>query len=354
MACDSVLSFSIVLPDSTLTTVTATSHPDLYFALRGAGQVNFGIVTSFTYEIIQLPNPAGLWDGNKMYSFDKAPEIIQLWHTVHTESLPKDLDVGGFNVYGYLQAYGAWFVVDRYIHTAHDNASTWPAIWAPFEKIEGLPDTTRVAIRPYSEISIEIAASSPYGTRNIYATFSYTPSAALDTRLIEIFQEEVEHIKHIEGILPCLVLQPLSTNAISLMSKNGGNALGLTPADGPLVIASIAWAWTNAADDAATYAAYRKFFVRGEAAAKEMGLLHRYRYANYAEASQDLWAGYGEENAARLRKLQREVDPMGVFVKGGLASVGFKLNEKVKEEVVGGVKGADGAGERVTDRKSEL
>ena len=148
-------------------------------------------------------------------------------------------------------------------------------------------------------------------------------------------------------------MQPLATNTIKLMSKNGGNALGLTPSDGPLMIANIAFAWKNAADDNAAYAAYHKFFERAEKVAKEMGLWHRFKYANYAEESQDVWAGYGEESVERLRKVQRSVDPRGVFVKGGLAGVGFKLN--VKEGLKGEDAGAGaGASGRLTDRKSEL
>ena len=80
-----------------------------------------------------------------------------------------------------------------------------------------------------------------------------------------------------------------------------------------------------------------------------MGLWHRFKYANYAHANQDVWGGYGEENVARLKKVQREVDPTGVFVGGGLAGVGFRLN--VKGEKEGGAKG------KVADtrsRKSEL
>lgn len=352
LACDSVLSYSLVLPDTTvLPAVTAKSHPDLFFALRGAGHANFGIVTSFTFTTIPLPNPAGLWDGIKMYSFDKAPAIISAWHTVYTVSLPNDLDIGGFNVFGYVQPYDAWFVVDRYVHTSHPTNTTWPAIWAPFDAVEGVPDTTRVAIRPYSDITIEIGAQSPHGMRNIYATFSHRPSIDFATKLLELYEEHVTPIKNVEGILPALVMQPLSTNAISLMSRNGGNALGLTLADGPLVITSIAWMWKNAADDAVMYAAYRKFLPEAEDLAKEMGVWHRFKYANYAEASQDVWSGYGEENLKRLKKVQRRVDPDGVFVKGGLAGVGFKLNEKVVDAAAGESGAAKGKG---TSRKSEL
>jgi hypothetical protein len=312
--------------------------------------VNFGIVTSFTYETIPLPNPAGLWHANKMYSFDKVPEVIQAWHTVQTESLPKDLDIGGFNIHIYGQAYDSWFVIDHYVHTVHTDASSWPEIFTPFEKIDAVPDTTHISVRPYSNITVDIASFALSGKRNVYATFTYFPSVELTTKLLEIHQEEVTPIKAAEDLLPCLILQPLAQNSVALMSKNGGNALGLKSSDGTLVILSIAWSWKNAADDAAIFAAYHKFFARAEAAAKEMGLWHRYKYANYAEASQDVWAGYGEESLKRLRKVQREVDPKGVFVKGGLGGAGFKLN--VKEEVVR----EGGAAEKatVTDQKSEL
>ena len=284
-----------------------------------------------------------------MYSFDKVPELVQAWHTVQTESLPKDLDIGGFNIYAYVQPYEDWFVIDRYVHTAHADASSWPEIFAPFEKIDAVPDTTHISVRPYSNITAEIAVSTPDGNRNIYATFTHFPSVELTTKLLKIFQEEVAPIKAVENILTCLVLQPLAQNSVALMSKNGGNPLGLKSSDGTLVILSIAWSWKNAADDAVVFAAYRKFFERAEAAAKEMGLWHRYKYANYAEASQDVWAGYGEESVERLRKVQKEVDPKGVFAKGGLGGAGFKLN--VKEVVV---EGGAAEKEKVTDRKSEL
>ncbi|KIJ54881.1 hypothetical protein M422DRAFT_125731, partial [Sphaerobolus stellatus SS14] len=46
LACDNVLAFNLVTPTSQILTVTAQSHPDLFFGLKGGGN-NFGIVTSF-------------------------------------------------------------------------------------------------------------------------------------------------------------------------------------------------------------------------------------------------------------------------------------------------------------------
>jgi hypothetical protein len=44
-----------------------------------------------------------------------------------------------------------------------------------------------------------------------------------------------------------------------------------------------------------------------------MGLHHRYLYQNYVNVSQDVFAGYGEENHKRVKEVQAKWDPEGVF-----------------------------------------
>lgn len=46
MAADQVLSLEVVLPDGRFVSVSETSYPDLFWALRGGGGSTFGIVTS--------------------------------------------------------------------------------------------------------------------------------------------------------------------------------------------------------------------------------------------------------------------------------------------------------------------
>ena len=72
MACDSLIAAEVVIPSGTKSAqvITADLHnnSDLLWALRGAGNGNFGIVTSLTYKTTPLKKVAYLqatWDGLK-------------------------------------------------------------------------------------------------------------------------------------------------------------------------------------------------------------------------------------------------------------------------------------------------
>lgn len=234
-------------------------------------------------------------------------------------------------IFSYFAPYDMYMPSVRLVHTTHKTTETWPEVFSAYRDIEGLPDTTRVEIWPFSNITEELSVFSPYGNRNIYGTFTFSPSIELHDKILEIFKEEFDKIKHIEGMQPNVVMHPFSRRALSRMSKNGGNSLGLKEEDGPLVIVNYAGSWTHEKDDTAFYDAYYKWMNRSEAAAKEMGLWHRFKYINYAEGTQDVWTGYGEENLRRLKQIQRKIDPERVFTKGGLAGGYFKLNGKDEE-----------------------
>ena len=71
--------------------------------------------------------------------------------------------------------------------------------------------------------------------------------------------------------------------------------------------------WNNREDDPTCETAKRNIIDHITAASKEMGLHHQYIYWNYANISQDVFAGYGEQNPERLKGVQRKYDPEGVF-----------------------------------------
>lgn len=59
MIIDALLSVRLVTADGNILDVSKTSHPELFWGLRGAGQ-NFGIVTSATYKLSPLYRD-GVW-----------------------------------------------------------------------------------------------------------------------------------------------------------------------------------------------------------------------------------------------------------------------------------------------------
>ncbi len=58
LTIDSLLAAEIVTADGELLRVDATSHPDLFWAIRGGGG-NFGVVTRFQYRLVDLPSFVG-------------------------------------------------------------------------------------------------------------------------------------------------------------------------------------------------------------------------------------------------------------------------------------------------------
>lgn len=81
MACDSLIAAEVVLPSgpscAQVVKASLRTNPDLLWALRGAGNGNFGIVTSLTYKTTPLKKVAYLqakWSGLR-----HLPQIFDTW-----------------------------------------------------------------------------------------------------------------------------------------------------------------------------------------------------------------------------------------------------------------------------------
>lgn len=75
-AIDNVISFRVVLPGGKLVTASASSYPDLFWALKGAGP-NFGIVTSAVVKA--YPRSAAdrvAWTGGLIFTPDKLEQVV--------------------------------------------------------------------------------------------------------------------------------------------------------------------------------------------------------------------------------------------------------------------------------------
>ncbi|MEV0740751.1 FAD-binding protein [Streptomyces sp. NPDC050549] len=76
MACDTVTSARVVLADGRCVTASATDHPDLYWALRGGGGGNFGVVTSYTLTTAPVAEIAVAFIN---WPYDQAVDVMNGW-----------------------------------------------------------------------------------------------------------------------------------------------------------------------------------------------------------------------------------------------------------------------------------
>ncbi|MEV6165498.1 FAD-binding oxidoreductase [Streptomyces sp. NPDC052052] len=87
LTADNLLSADVVLADGTCVTASNTTHPDLFWALRGGGG-NFGIVTSFTFRMHPVDTVVlalTLWP------VDRTPDLLR-WYREFLPIAPQDLN----------------------------------------------------------------------------------------------------------------------------------------------------------------------------------------------------------------------------------------------------------------------
>ncbi|KAF1816877.1 FAD-binding domain-containing protein [Eremomyces bilateralis CBS 781.70] len=335
LACDNVISYEIVLPTGKIVKVSENENSDLFWALRGGGSSNFGVVTSFVLETKELLNPNGLWYSNRMHTPDKLPDLTAARHQ-WMEGLGEDQRVGGYDVYAYSGMHGMSLMASQHIHLDHADPTTSPPLFNAYDPIEALQEVDITRVMPMSNITKEVSDMSPYNMRYSYSTFTRKPDMALDEKIMGYLDEVAEEIKHIPGVVATFIMQALSKDALSHTKRRGGNSLGLRESDGPLAINSISWMWASAEFDELMQSQVQSFVRKSEQAAKDAGLWHPFKYINYAEKWQeaDVLAGFGETNLKKLRGIQRKYDPEGVFTKGGLCGGYFMFNEKLGRQEV--------------------
>jgi FAD/FMN-containing dehydrogenase len=87
-----------------------------------------------------------------------------------------------------------------------------------------------------------------------------------------------------------------------------------------LKVILISTAWSESTNDADVNRMTVNTIERLNATANNLGVASRYKYINYASAAQasTVFSGYGDENLQRLRRIQKAVDPRGIFTSKGL------------------------------------
>lgn len=293
----------MVLPNGKIANVNEHSYPDLYFALRGGGN-NFGIVTRF--DLITFPQ-GDLWGGQRLHSISTNTSIFAAFNNFATNS---DTDVDAALIAS------AVFYEGEYLY-ALDVEYAKPLVNPPiFHEFSDIPSfSSSMRITNLTDLTTELNVVNPNSFREKWASFTVRNSPVLQSKILDIFVEENNVVAETSGLLNALVMSPVTASTISKFSQRGGNALGISVSDAPLILVGLSIRWLLSSDDASINRMADNIVGRSVAVAKEMGLDNRYIYQNYGSSDQDVFAGYGEENLAKLRAVSRKYDPKGVFQK---------------------------------------
>lgn len=229
-ACDNVIEFEVVLANSSIVTANETQNSDLFWALKGGGN-NFGIVTEAKIEAFKNPPT---WHTFQRFNMNCQHLVFDRLCT-HTTSMPSEI----WQIAVTLQ----WHVPTwQFVITERMVASESPQL--PDSLTEVFPNGTSqshpvLQTMNYQRSVVEMAKKmddmNKYGYYNFFGTVTVSNDAALLGVLAELFKVQVEAMKYAAGLQVYIVFNPLTTNAMRKMRKHGGNALGLSPEDGPLI-----------------------------------------------------------------------------------------------------------------------
>lgn len=257
-----------------------------------------------------------MWGGSLVYDITQSSAILKAFVDFGNNA-PNDPNAALILAYAYSQ--GQFFVAADLEYALPEPN---PPIFSEFLSPPYLVNT--LAVQSLSEITLELNASNPGGLRETYWAAAFKLDLNLATYIVNQFMEQIEPVENAAGIVPACVLQVITTDQLSHMTKNGGNALGISVADGPLILLNLAIRWENTSDDHAILIACQNIISNSVAKAKASGLDSPFIYMNYASQFQSVVPSYGSTNHAKLVNTAIKYDPDGVFQT--LQPGYFKLN----------------------------
>lgn len=308
-ACDGVVNFEVVLASGEIVNANATSHSDLFAALKG-GQNNFGVVTRFDLKAFTA---GPIWGGRVLY----APNATVPLLTAYTE-----MKLGTYD------PYVAGWVTVRYNHTAA-TFNPISILWHTKPQVKPGAMQQVVTVQPQifnGMVEAPISEHTRNASRNVvanpqrtvWATTSFKISPTIVLRIHDIWKKHVPEVSKLYA--HAKPVAELTFQALPAPPRNGSapNSFGFAASDTPerdLLFLQIIFTFEDASADAGFEEALKDFLKLFEDAAREEGVLHRFKYLNFAASFQDPFAGYGSEELDKLRAVAGKYDPEGVFQK---------------------------------------
>ena len=185
MAVDILVSCQVVLANGEIVTASETEHPDLFWALRGAGS-SFGVVTSFTERVF----PQGLvWSGLLMWphSDEVADTVVAFINQFHEQNDGRQwsMAIATLDPVSGGRVVGAGVFYDGPVEQAQE-------FFAPLLKLQPqLLNNTRQ--RTYPEANSVLDPLAPHGRRYMFggANYGYPVEPQFFRNITDSFYEQL-------------------------------------------------------------------------------------------------------------------------------------------------------------------
>ncbi|KAH7310887.1 hypothetical protein B0I35DRAFT_463407 [Stachybotrys elegans] len=316
---DNIVEFEVVLSSGQIVRANDKENSDLYRALRGGGN-NFGIVTKFTLRTFEQ----GPFYGGSVYYFPPSfPSQIDALVNELTKPDPTPeshlmLSIGYSAAFAQL---GGTLALNQVYYTREEEN---PEVLRPFTEVQPQLDFLN-SMRNLTLVSAtsEQTSQNTDAQRVAYMNIHVKADAATLKYAADAYLAGIQPIQDAANITLSFTLQPYAVSLLEKTSFKGGNSLGLSPADGPIVsVLFLTW-WQEESDDERIISTLRGVLESIDTEAKARKTSLPFVYMNYAHTFQDPINSYGKSNKAKLQLASLKYDKLRLFqndVPGG-----FKL-----------------------------
>lgn len=303
LACDNVREFEVVLSDGRIVKANKDDHSDLFWALRGGGGSNFGVVTKFQLEAF---DQGELWAQTIIFPGSANVTLLDKYAHYVTDVLPTDKDAHSYFVVGYTGQLGGYFTLSSFFHASLPPKDAIPPVFAEFQDIPGaLLNTTGAS----NVSALARAIDEPYGMLQTWAVTSiYLRDPSLFKQIVAKWKPKIDQLVDKDATLtPFVVFQPFSENLLAATKNNGGNSLGL--GDEPFTLVQFPVMWSNPDISDAVYKLIEDMIKEVGQMAEARNTNKGWVYMNYAAEFQDVLKSYGQEAYDGLKMVSEKYDP---------------------------------------------
>ncbi|KAI9845251.1 MAG: hypothetical protein M1837_005007 [Sclerophora amabilis] len=305
---DNLLSAKMVLADGRIVTTSETENPDLFWAVRGAGQC-FGVAVEFTYQAHELSYP--VWAGQLVLKEEHLEEVFGFVN--HFFKVVKNGNAA--MTAGLTSPPVSAIITSLFYDGPKEEAEKF---YAPLLALGPVENSTRQM--PYQEVNTVITHRVPWGVRRLVrgASFIAPVNIPFVKSLVQDLKELSERIPGPNPMPPSTVMYELTDNTLLSQVPHGTMSFANR---GPQQNVMIFPQWANPKHDgrvrdwtqkiAAKFDQELARMEKEEGAVLDRDAVHQYsNYDGVLARAEDI---FGQKNFERLTRIKAKYDPKDVF-----------------------------------------